>query len=51
MSAKDFIIGVFNLENLDDSSDLWPVRRNVLRSMLLRMNASLLYRMRIKKFR
>lgn len=43
MSAKDFIIGTFNLENLDDSSDLWPMRRNVLRSTLLRMNTSLLF--------
>lgn len=43
MPAKVFTIGTFNLENLDDSSELWPVRRNVLRSMLLRMDASLLF--------
>ncbi len=46
--VKEFIIATFNLENLDKSKENWPVRCTVLRAMLQRIQANILFLQEVK---
>lgn len=46
---NDYTMATFNVENLDDSEKIWPTKKNILRSMLLRANADLLFLQEISR--
>lgn len=48
-ATNDFVVATFNLENLDNTESLWPKRKDVLRPMLERMNADILFLQEVNK--